>query len=171
MSATSARRGVIKLANKINLGRAGILRCLSIALLVSATSTAPLSSQIAQVPPRPGAVGQREDEKPRYLLVYKEYVVDFPGGIDPCGIMGNCRTETRIEWFDSVKGAIDRMNGEITEYWQMGSNKPITKDKLIGLFKAFSLSVHKVKVGEYEAEEKVTVKVKRDKKEWRMREE
>lgn len=131
-----------------------------------------MTQKIAQVPPRSEAAQeQREEKSPRYLLLSKEYIVDFPGGIDPCGIMGNCYTRTHIEWFDSIEDAIDRMNGEKPAIWQMGPNKALTKGTFIGLFKAFPVLVHEVKVGEYEAEEMRTVKVKRDKREWRAREE
>jgi len=140
--------------------------------LYAQTALQQSQSVLVQVPPRSEAAQkQREEKAPRYLLLSKEYVVDFPGGIDPCGIMGNCYTRTHIEWFDSIEDAIERMNGEIPAIWQMGPNKPLTKDTFIGLFKAFPVSVRKVKVGEYEAEELVTVKVRRDKKEWRKREE
>ena len=69
MSATSARKQVIKLANKINLRRVGISTGHRLSFLLVgmiAASLLPLLSQsAAQVPPRPGVVGQRDKEKPR----------------------------------------------------------------------------------------------------------
>ena len=143
---------------------------------------------VSQVPPREGVVSQRDEEKPRYLLIYTTWrkCYECPNRtLAYCPHDPDCNVPmkgvTHIEWFDSPAEAIDRMNGNPQEVGLtfttggvdsfLALSESIAEDNLLGLFKVFPLSPHKVKVGEYEAEEKVTVKVKRDKKEWRLREE
>ena len=70
MSATSAKRKVIKLANKRNLSLVGIATvCLWAVSVLPVTSLPLLSQNVAQVPPRSeSAQEQREEKAPTELL-------------------------------------------------------------------------------------------------------
>lgn len=117
----------------------------------------------------------QEKEKP-YLLVYQMDVGCQPGIMYPEGGCSHIFIDT-VQAFDTAQQAIefmnndfgggyDRMRHEFGDSWSQ--IPPYNRNPR--LYKVVAVPINQVKTGEYEDTELKTVKVKRDKKEWRLAE-